>query len=258
MTIIAGRVVTFWTLLLTVASILYGVQAAKKKLPKIRPPAGLVAIEEAVGRATEMGRPIHYSPGTGSLATAVAPQVFAAFSILGLVCRTAARMGTKVITTIRYPELVPLAQEVMSTAYRQEGRPDLYTEDLVRFLSSAQFAYTAGAMGIIEREKVAANFLVGPFLAESLILAEVGATVGAIQISGCAAMGQIPFFVAACDYCLVGEELYVAGALAGENPLMMGSIVGQDIVKAVCAATLLLGVILKLLNLAQFDKLLRM
>lgn len=258
MSFIAGRIAGFWTLVLMVSALLYSTSAAKKKLPNVKAPPGLTAIEEAVGRATEMGKAIHYSPGTGSLTTAVAPQAFAAFSILGLVSRTAARMGSKVICTIRYPELLPIAQEVMRTAYMQAGRPDLYSEDMARFLSSAQFAYTAGVMGIMQREKVAANFLIGPFLAESLILAEVGASLGAIQIAGCAEMGQIPFFVAACDYTLVGEELYAAAALASGDPILMGSILSQDIVKAVCVVALILGIILKYTGTAQFDKLLRM
>ncbi len=258
MTFVAGRVVAFWTLALTVVALVYATSVARTRPPKIKAPAGLLAVEEAVGRATEMGKPIHYSPGTGSVTTADAPQAFAGLAILGYVCRIAARMETKVICTIRFPELQPMAQEIMAAAYRQEGRPDLYSPDMTLFLSSAQFAYATGVMGIMEREQVAANFLVGPFIAESLILAEVGASIGAFQIAGCASMGQIPFFVASCDYTLVGEELYAAAALASEDRVLMGSIVGQDLIKALAVVTLVVGLVLKMAGIAHFDKLLKL
>ena len=45
---------------------------------------------------------------------------------------------------------------------------------------------------------------------ESLILAETGNTIGAIQVAGTAMPAQLPFFVAACDYTLIGEEFFAA------------------------------------------------
>jgi len=62
------------------------------------------------------------------------------------------------------------------------------------------------------REKPAANFFMGMFYAESLILAETGNRTGAIQIAGTDADTQLPFFITACDYTLMGEELYAASA----------------------------------------------
>ena len=44
----------------------------------IRKIPGLDAIEEAIGRATEMGRPVHYCPGIGGISAVEAPQTFRA------------------------------------------------------------------------------------------------------------------------------------------------------------------------------------
>ena len=74
------------------------------------------------------------------------------------------------------------------------------------YLSEEQFAFTAGVDGIMLREKPAANLYLGSFFAESLILAETGFQTGAVQIAGTANIHQLPFFVVACDYTLIGEE----------------------------------------------------
>jgi hypothetical protein len=93
------------------------------------------------------------------------------------------------------------------------------------------------------RERPATNFLVGSFFAESLILAETGQSVGAIQIAGTAELAQLPFFVTTCDYTLMGEELYAASAYLSREPVILGSIKAQDTVKAILMVIMLVGVI---------------
>jgi hypothetical protein len=83
----------------------------------------------------------------------------------------------------------------------------------------------------------------GSFFAESLILAEAGNRIGAIQIAGTARSEQLPFFVAACDYTLIGEEFFAASAYLSGEPDQLGSLKGQDIGKAIVAAGIVLGVI---------------
>jgi hypothetical protein len=39
----------------------------------------------------------------------------------------------------------------------------------------------------------------------------------------------LPFFVAACDYTLIGEELFAASAYLSREPKLLGSLKGQDI-----------------------------
>jgi hypothetical protein len=62
-------------------------------------------------------------------------------------------------------------------------------------------------------------------------LAETGNSIGAIQIAGTGSASQIPFFVTACDYTLIGEEFFAASAYLSNKPELIGSIKGQDIVK---------------------------
>lgn len=209
--------------------------------PHIRRIAGLDSIEEAVGRATEMGKPVHFSPGIGGITDEVAPQTFAGMEILGFVTELTAKYNTELIVSIRTPVVFPIAQEIVRQGYLAAGKPDMFKEDTVRFLSSEQFAYAAGVMGIFNRRQVAANIMMGGFWAESLLFAESGAQVGAIQVAGTANMHQIPFFVAACDYTLIGEELYAGGAYLSQDKVKLGSIAGQDVIKAAAMLLMLVG-----------------
>lgn len=243
MTIVAGQVSFLVFFILLGAIVLAGINMSKsgKWVPSIRRLAGLDAVEEAVGRATEMGAPVHFSPGIGNISDNSAPQTFAGLEVLRFVTELTAKYNTEIIVTIRQPNVFPLAQEIVRQGYMAAGRPDMFQEDTVQFLSSEQFAYAAAVMGIMNRRKVAANLMMGAFWAESLLFAEAGAQVGAIQVAGTASMGQLPFFVAACDYTLLGEELYAAGAYLSQDKVKLGAIGAQDICKAVVMVLVVVG-----------------
>ncbi len=211
----------------------------------VRRIAGLTAVEEAVGRATEMGRPILYVPGLSSI-TDVA--TIAALNILGQVAKKTAEYDTPLLVPNRDPVVFTVAQEIVKEAYSEIGRPDAYNHDSVFYLTDSQMGYASGVDGIMSREKPATNFFMGMFWAESLILAETGAATGAIQIAGTDAVHQLPFFITACDYTLIGEELYAASAYLSREPMLLGTLKGQDWSKAVIYLLLLLGVGLSFLS----------
>ena len=205
----------------------------------IRRIPGLSAIDEAVGRSTEMGRPMLFSTGLSGIGI-VALQ---ALSILGHIIKTAARYRARIIVPTAEPVLYTVAEETARDAYESEGVPEAFNRDDVRFLSGDQFAYASGVVGILNREKVASAFYFGDFFAESLILAENGQQVGAIQVAGTPQIMQIPFFIAACDYTIIGDEYYAASAYLSREPTLLGSRVGQDYSKAIILALIVIGVI---------------
>ena len=211
-------------------------------LPPIRKITGLEAVDEAVGRATEMGKPIHYSPGMQTLTNT--PQMYAALATLGYVAKMAAQYDTRIIVTIRRPVVLPVAQEIVKQSYLEAGRPDAYNEEDVRFLSEWQFSYTAAVMGIFHREKPAANFLMGYWMAEALILGEAGREAGCIQIGANTNIFQIHFFIVTCDYTLIGEEQYAASAYLSKEPMLTGTVVAQDIMKYVFGAFIIIGTLI--------------
>jgi len=214
----------------------------------VRRIAGLSAVDEAIGRATEMGRPILYLP-SGGLSAVSDIQTLASLVILGRVANKAAEYDTPLLVPCSDPLVMTLAQEIVKSSYMNAGRPDAYRAENIRYLTNEQFAYTAGVDGMMVREKPAANFMIGTFYAESLILAETGYSTGAIQIAGTAMITQLPFFVAACDYTLIGEEIYAASAYLSKEPVLLGTIKAQDWGKAAVIFLILVGVVLQTLAL---------
>lgn len=216
-----------------------------RKVPAIRKVAGLDALDEAIGRATEMGATVHFSPGIGDIANA---QTLAAIAILGHVARTCAKYDTRLIQTNRDNVVYSICEEVVKSAYADVGKADAFNADDVRFLSQDQFGYASGCVGIMLREKVRANILIGAFWAESLIFAEVGAQTGSIQIAGTANTHQIPFFIAACDYALLGEEIYAASAYLSREPILVGCLIVQDWGKMAAVLLTLAGAVMATLK----------
>jgi len=195
----------------------------------VRPLGGISAVDDAIGRATEMGRPILYVLGLG---TADMIATIASFTILSRVAKQVAEYQTELIVPCYDPIVMTVAQEVVKSSFLDAGRPDHYHEDIVYFVTQNQFAYVAAVNGVMLRELPATNVYMGRFYAESLILAETGAAAGSIQIAGTDEVGQLPFFIVACDYTLIGEELYAASAYLGREPVLLGSLKAQDWAKA--------------------------
>ncbi|MDA1193397.1 MAG: fibronectin type III domain-containing protein [Candidatus Poribacteria bacterium] len=222
-------------------------QARRGKKPTIRRIAGLEAVDEAIGRATEMGRPILYCSGIGGVDEVA---TIAAINIFSNVTKKAGEFGTRILAPCRDPIVTQVMQSVSEQAYADIGRPDAYHAEDVHFLTQSQFAYAAAVDGEMVRERPAAVFLQGVFFAESLILAETGNSVGAIQIAGTDKESQLPFFLAACDYTLIGEELFAASAYLSGDDLLLSTIRAQDAGKAFLMAALVVGI---LLQAAGFD-----
>ena len=243
-----GRLNAAIATVIFVSLILYYVRSARRgKELFIRRIAGLDAVDEAVGRATEMGRPILFVPGLSSMSDVA---TIAAINILGPVAKKVAEYDTNIIVPNRNPIVATVTREVVKGAYVEAGRPDAFNEDSVFFITTSQFAYTAAVDGIMVREKPATNLFLGMFYAEALILAETGSATGAIQIAGTDAVAQLPFFVTACDYTIIGEELYAASAYLSREPRLLGSLKAQDWGKVMILFFIVAGTVL---GLAKID-----
>lgn len=203
--------------------------------------AGLTAVEEAIGRATEMARPIIYTPGWGG--DIQRPTTIASMNILSHVAARTAQYDCQLLYPTHDPVIMAVAQEVVKESYTQAGYPDRYAEDNIHYVSSSQFGYAAAVDGLIARHKPASIFLLGTFEAESLILAETGNSVGAIQIAGTDSTIQLSFFIVACDYTLIGEELFAASAYLSQDESILASVRAQDLMKLLILVLMVIALV---------------
>ena len=229
------------------ALVFYTIRHAKRKDIFLRRIPGLDAVDEAIGRSTELGKPILYLTGAHDMSD---PSTIAAAVILGRVAKRTAAYETELMVPHRDPITMAVCQEITKQAYLEAGKPDLFKEDSNFFITADQFSYTAAVDGIMLRKKPAANFFMGSYFAESLLLTETGASTGAIQIAGSDSDHQLPFFVTTCDYTLIGEELYAASAYLSKEPVQIGTLRGQDIGKAVILSVIVIGTLLATIGVA--------
>ncbi len=234
------------------AVILWILLARSGREVKLRRIAALEAVDEAIGRATEMGRSVLFVPGIQDMNDI---QTVAGITVLGRVARTAAEYDATLVVPTARSIVMSAARETVQAAHFAAMRPETYKEGNINYITDEQFGYVAYVTGQMVREKPAACFYMGAFYAESLLLAENGNAIGAIQIGGTAEPSQLPFFVAACDYTLIGEEFFAASAyLSGERD-QLGSIKGQDLAKFITAAVIVVGCTLATLAVFAPDSL---
>ena len=214
----------------------------------IRKIAGLEAIDEAIGRSTEMDRPVYFIHGSGAVSDLSA---IASVNILSHIAYRTAEHDSRIHVMNQEPIVTAVSQEVVQQAYTRAGRPDAYNPDDVSLIAYEQFAFVAAVSGMMVRQQPGAIFILGYFGAESLLLAETGSSTGAIQVAGTDAYTQLPFFITTCDYTLMGEELYAASAYLSREPRLLGGLRGQDVGKAFIMIALVVGTILLTVAVAK-------
>jgi hypothetical protein len=238
----SAKLPTLIAALIAIAVVLYTTYHRTSRAKyRPRPIAGLRAIDDAIGRATEMARPVLFTPGWGG--DIQRPTTIASLNMLGQVAEKTAQYDCRLLFPTHDPVIQSVAQEVVRESYARAGFVDRFREEDIRFVSSSQFGYAAAVEGMISRQKPAAVLLLGTFEAESLIMAETGNTVGAIQIAGTDSTIQLAFFIVACDYTLIGEELFVASGYLSNDQAILASVRAQDMLKLVIAAVLFVAIL---------------
>ena len=247
---IAGRQFGLVLLVAMLLVIFLTILRAKKwKLPYFRKLAALDAIEEAVGRAVEMGRPIHMSPGNDNLRAASSTEMLAGISVGAYVAELAAKYNVNLIPTVGYTDTQAQLEERIRLAFLQEGKLESYHIGMVRYVPYGM-AYDLFVLGIAEREKPSANIMIGSWQAAGLYLIESMRKIGAINIAGTVRPILTAFFVGACDYALIGEEVLAAGAYTSKDAATMGGLQGQDLLKFFCSGLIIVGSILATIGIA--------
>ena len=98
---------------------------------------GLQALEEAVGRATEMGKSVLFVPGIMDLDQV---ETVTGLNLLGHVAEYTAQYETSLNVPVSKSIVMEAGREICRESYLKSGRPDLYYDDMVHYISDEQFA----------------------------------------------------------------------------------------------------------------------
>ncbi len=225
---------------LIVASLLTGIWLAHRgKVLPSRDIPGLLALEEAVARATEMGRPTLFTVGGGTDLKRV--QLYASMPLLRAVARMSGELDNRLLVPTCYPETMPVHINAIRDGYGDAHALESFRADDVRFFPGGLFFFAMGAMGWMLEERPAACFYFGYWVADSLMFSETGQTIQAMQIAGTDQLPQVPFFVVSCDYTIIGEEFWAASAKLSGDPQLQGCLGAQDLFKLAVLLLLVVG-----------------
>ena len=136
------RIVMFVAIVGMVGTLIYYIRMAERGDSFfLRTIPGLKAVEEAVGRSTEMGKPVLYVPGIMDMDQV---ETVAGVIVLGHVAKMTARYETSLNVPVSRAIVMKAGRESVRESYTLEGRPDLFHEDIVHYLTDDQFAFAAG------------------------------------------------------------------------------------------------------------------
>lgn len=239
--LIPGRVAQGILLIIVLVAIYEATRIASRKKLKTRGIPGLERIHGWIQEAAKLKRPVFFTPGTGGITTT---DTLAALALLEYVVKHCVEHDARIIVANSDPQVQQVTEEIVKAAYSKAGREKEFTPDMVRYVAARQFAYAAGVMGILRREKPAVNFFVGLFQAEALQVAETGRTDAIYQFGGTTNTDQLPFFTTTCDQTLIGEELYTAQGYLSSDPEAISKLVGNDVGKILAIILILAGALL--------------
>ena len=164
-------------------TILLSKYGEKKPLGKIYEIPGLEAMEEAVGRASEMGRPVSFTTGRSFLNSAsAAPAKLAGYTAMSHVAMLCAKKGSEFYSMYNDPSELPIIDDIVRNSYIIAGNPDAYNPDNLLYMPRR--AMTVEYVSALERLQVAAAFVIGYFTFEAVVFFEAAAVIITVILIG--------------------------------------------------------------------------
>ncbi len=258
--LIEGRAITLLWLIISTVLLWITINQSRKNPFTIRRLPALDELDDGIGRATEMGRPVYIDyAATNKLRTGGRQTggILAGINIINYVARRCAELDCDLIIPCGSTDHLVIAEETARAAYLAEGKIDQYKTDTVRFISEDTMAFQAGVVGMIMREKPATGILVGAPGWPTQAQLESLNRVGAISIAGVDTPTRL-HDMACADYALYGSDIFATAAYLTKDPVLSGSIRAQDIMTLITVGTLLLGLLLGAANIDVIAQLLNL
>ncbi|RLC73517.1 MAG: hypothetical protein DRI26_00640 [Chloroflexi bacterium] len=240
-------------IVLVVASWYYMNKAIRgEKLPMLRKIPAIDAIVEGVGRSIEQDRPVHYAMGAsgGQLYSTLVSMTLAGIAMLRYIAKLCARYGARLIVHMPYQaESIPLIEATAREGYLEEGKPEMFRLEDLRYYGQGSLTWTQGVTSSFAQEGVGLNLEVGIFYSDCPISLEMAKIMGGMNVGGTGRWIMVYAFAMMCDYVFLGEEIYAAGAIVSDNPLMLSGIVIEEVGKYFVFLLLAIGIVLAAIGL---------
>lgn len=239
--LIPGRIGQAILLIFVLFSVYEGSRIALRRKWKARAIRDIDKLDGWIKHAHQLDRCVFFTPGTAGVGST---DTLAALALLRYVAKLCVQYDVRFIVANADLNVQQVTEEIVKEAYSAAGKADKYNVDSVRFISGYVFAYAAGVMGLLRRERPALNIFLGAYTAESLAIAEAGRSAAIYQFGGTSSIDQLPFFLATCDVTLLAGELYAAQSYLTKDPQDISWTIGQDVGKTIAILLILAGTIL--------------
>jgi len=207
-----------------------------RKLPAID------AIEDAVGRCAEMGRPVHFCTGQRNYISSVeAPQTVAALACLGHTAKSCAKHDVPLMVVVSKAESLPLHIAMLREIYETQGKP--FDIGMIHYFSEYYKSFLMNYIGDVKKFKPGAVMLIGPTVFEYAMIPDVARSVDAMSIGG-SSLGDYYVYSPMYDHALVAEELFAASAYLTREPVQIASIQAEDVYKVLAMGIAVVGTLL--------------
>jgi hypothetical protein len=214
----------------------------RKEAFPMRRIAAYESLPVLVGAAIEGGRPLHVSFGSAGLGGSNTPLTLASAELLYQVVQR--NLVGSTIVTVSDPSALPLAYGTLRRAYATR-RERLGNSSVQWYPAGTRsLAFAAALTGVLADEKVSGSILVGNFGAEMALILASAARRRQASIAGSIDLDGQAVAYAMSDYPLIGEEIFVAGAMLGGSASERSSVVTLDVLRWL----LILGILIATIN----------
>ena len=246
---IAGLI---FVLLFVILMLVFMVMERRQAGAPLRVITAFERLRRAIGLAVEDGSRLHLSLGRGSLIGPESAPALVGLSLLERITRTASMGDKRPVVTSGDSTLATLSRDSLKQSFEAIDEQEHYDPVSGQLLGLTPFSYAAGAMMLIEEEKVSANLISGSFGSEVALLADAGERAGAITIAGTDTLTGQAVLYAAAQEPLIGEEVFAGGAYLLPEPIHVASLRVEDILRWGIVVLILLGALLTFSGLAPF------
>jgi hypothetical protein len=221
-------------------------RAKQGKITYLRELPAVRAIPDAIRRATEMGRPVYFAPGSHPLTHGTyGGATMAGLTILRYVSRLCAEQQTRLEVHITQSDALPVANEAVRLGCIEAGHPEEELRQTVTFTGTGNNLLPFSAAQI--RDEAGASMMFGDAGATTMVVLSSAAYAKIFQIIGNTEDSNCCWLPPMCDYFVMCDGPQAAAAYVSEDPEIMNTVLGFDIQKIVVIGIMVIGLILQTL-----------